>query len=101
VADASALRAHNLIVAGAVVAFVLLLAILWMLPRVLDAIFLLFEKRRPLGPSERARLALAAHYARMNGMSDADLAGLRPLRRQAIWNVLSDEWAWRAGAPPR
>jgi hypothetical protein len=31
----------------------------------------------------------------MNGMNDADLAGLRPLRRQAIWNMLRDEWGRR------
>lgn len=79
----------------AVVGFVLLLTILWMLPRVIDAIILLFERRRPLDPAERARVALAAHYSRINGMSDADLAGLPPLRRQSIWNLLAEQWGIR------
>jgi hypothetical protein len=90
-----ALDSKTLTVVGAVVGFILLLTILWMVPRVVDAIIVLFERRRPLEPTERARVALAAHYARLNGMNDADLAGLPPLRRQAIWNVLANEWGIR------
>ena len=86
---------RTLTIVGAVVAFALLLAILFMLPRVISALILLFERRRPLEPSERARIALAAHYAKLYEMSDADLAGLPPLRRQAIWNALRDEWGIR------
>src|SRR5215472_16655641 len=90
-----ALPSQTVITVLAFVGFVLLLAILWMLPRVIDAVILLFERRRPLEPAERALVALAAHYARINGMSDADLAGLRPLRRQSIWDMLSQQWGIR------
>jgi hypothetical protein len=82
-------------VTAAVTAFVLLLAILWMSPRAIDAILLLLERRRPLQPIERARLALAAPYARLAGMDDADLAGLPPRRRQRVWDLLAREWGIR------
>lgn len=82
-------------VALAVVAFVLLLAILVMVPRVIDAAMHLFERRRTLEPRERALLALAAPYARIAGMDDVELAGLRPMRRQSVWNSLAREWGIR------
>jgi hypothetical protein len=86
---------HSWVVVGALVAFGLLLAILFMLPDAISALIQIIERRRPLGPPERARVALAAHYARVTGMNDADLAGLTPRKRQGIWNTLRDDWGIR------
>jgi uncharacterized protein DUF1266 len=83
---------HTWVVIGAIAAFGLLLAILWMGPDAISAFIQILERRRPLSPLERARVALAAHYARVSGMNDADLAGLPPRKRQGIWNTLRDDW---------
>ncbi len=80
------------VVVLAVTAFFLLLLALLFWPRALDAILLLFERRRVLDPAERARLALAAPYARLWHMADCDLAGLPPRRRQRVWNMLARDW---------
>jgi hypothetical protein len=76
----------------AVAAFILLLLALLFSRYAIDAILLLFERRRVLEPDERARLALAAPYARLWHMPDSDLAGLPPRRRQRVWNVLAGDW---------
>ena len=100
-------HSHGVVVAVAVIGFVLLLAILLLFPRVLNAVGLLIERRRTLQPEERARLALAAPYAAVNGMNDVTLTGLPPLRRQSIWNYLARECGIprrsesKAGARPK
>jgi hypothetical protein len=90
-----AAHSHVVVVVAAFVAFALLLTILLLFPSLLNAIGLMIERRRPLRPEERARLALAAHYATANKMNDVDLAGLPPFRRQSIWNYLAREWGIR------
>jgi hypothetical protein len=81
--------------AAVIVAFVLLLAILWMVPNVISDVILQFERRRPLDAAARARVALAAQYASAMRMKDEDLAGLPPMRRQWAWNLLAAEWGIR------
>lgn len=51
--------------------------------------------KRPLDDSERALLALAAPYARVNAMTDEHLAGLAVRERGRVCNVLERDWGIR------
>jgi Protein of unknown function (DUF1266) len=90
-------RVKIILALALVVAAVALLALV---PKLINAIARKVEKRRPLTEAERAQVALAGHYAVLNRMSDEDLAGFPPGRRQAIWSSLARDWDIK-GLPAR
>ena len=82
--------------AAALVAVVLLVALVFWLPgKLIDTAAEKLAHKRPLDDAERALLALAAPYARVNEMSDQHLGGLQAGERQRVWNALAREWGIR------
>jgi hypothetical protein len=81
---------QGLLFAFALIAGVIGLAVAFM--RGMNKLAQLLENRRPLTQSEKAVLALAAHYAALNEMNDADLSGLPARFRQNVWRQLAKDW---------
>jgi hypothetical protein len=90
----SLLQAHPAAgVAAALVAVAMLAAlVLWLPGKLIDAASERMATKRALDDAERALLALAAPYARVNEMTDAHLGGLPAAERQRVWNVLARDW---------
>jgi len=63
--------------------------------RLLDVISGLLDRRTPLDPRERARLALAAPYFIVHSFRDGDVVGKRPLGRLWMRILLRKDWGIR------
>jgi hypothetical protein len=89
----SLLQAHPPGLAAALVAVALLIGLVFWLPgKLIDAAAERMASKRPLDEAERALLALAAPYARIDEMTDQHLGGLPAGERQRVCNVLARDW---------
>jgi hypothetical protein len=85
--------------AGLALALVAVIALaglaLWLPGKLIDAAADRMSGKRALDDAQRALLALAAPYARVNQMTDQHLGGLHAGERQRVWNTLARDFGIR------